>query len=396
MQKRLSSQKSKVVNSLNGPTTSLACATRQSRATINPNPPTRCGVQRPATCDYYHYHHHLLLLLLLLLAAAPQSGVPVCWCIINCVAVPRPTCVCLCGRSRTARAALYIYIRRYLPPRERQPQLTPGNAKAGKLLMFLRTRHVSGSPKSAAAATAAMVPDRDADGITVMAHDNQVRSSAAAAAAAAAAVAAAAAPLPSSLLEDGVRFENNNGSSSSGSSSSNNRNNRGGGGGGGGGRGEEAEELLQPQKQQQHWQQQASFRHVSSSPMPLTPPLRRRRPESTKGKRRRQQPETKDGEGRTPLTRKGVLLWTCYASGLLMACVFLFAWLRTIAMAKVVFSEGRSGTGGIVVDAGFGETDSWAAAAAAGRSPSFTVLVNTFQRPKQLAEAVRHYAACEG
>eukprot|EP00904_Undaria_pinnatifida_P003716 jgi/Undpi1/13345/HiC_scaffold_8.g03004.m1 len=246
-----------------------------------------------------------------------------------------------------------------------------------------------------------MVPDRDADGITVMAHDNQVRSSAAAAAAAAAAVAAAAAPLPSSLLEDGVRFENNSGSSSSGSSSSgssssNNRNNRGGGGGGGGGRGEEAEELLQPQKQQQHWQQQASFRHVSSSPMPLTPPLRRRRPESTKGKRRRQQPETKDGEGRTPLTRKGVLLWTCYASGLLMACVFLFAWLRTIAMAKVVFSEGRSGTGGIVVDAGFGETDSWAAAAAAGRSPSFTVLVNTFQRPKQLAEAVRHYAACEG
>ena len=75
-----------------------------------------------------------------------------------------------------------------------------------------------------------------------------------------------------------------------------------------------------------------------------------------------------------------------------MACVFLFAWLRTIAMAKVVFSEGRAigiDAGSVVVDTNFGETDSSATAAT-----SFTVLVNTFKRPRQLAEAVRHYAAC--
>ena len=259
---------------------------------------------------------------------------------------------------------------------------------------------------SSPAAAAAAVSDRgaDCDGITIMTNHNPARPSAAAAAAttaAAAAAAAAAASIPS-LLEDGLRLQSSSSNNSNDNNNNYNNNNNPNpnnisitnssnvGGGGGGGAGE-----LQQQ------QQQLSCRDVSSPMIATSPPLRRRRPETTKEKHGWRQPPKPKVGGRAPITRRGMVLWTCYASGLLMAFVFLFAWLRTIAMAKVVFSEGRmigNIAGGLIVDPDFGETDSSAAAAAAAGapSPSFTVLVNTFKRPRQLAEAVRHYAACEG
>ena len=74
-------------------------------------------------------------------------------------------------------------------------------------------------------------------------------------------------------------------------------------------------------------------------------------------------------------SRRKAMLAICGGWCLLSMCtVLLFALLRTIAMARVGSSAGFLDDGGEM----------------------FTVLVNTFERPRQLEEAVRHYAKCEG
>lgn len=74
-------------------------------------------------------------------------------------------------------------------------------------------------------------------------------------------------------------------------------------------------------------------------------------------------------------SRRRTILTICGGWCLLSTCtVLLFALLRTIAMARVESSAGFVDDGGEM----------------------FTVLVNTFERPRQLEEAVRHYAKCEG
>ena len=74
-------------------------------------------------------------------------------------------------------------------------------------------------------------------------------------------------------------------------------------------------------------------------------------------------------------SRRKAMLAICGGWCLLSMCtVLLFALLRTIAMARVGSSAGFLDDGGEM----------------------FTVLVNTFERPRHLEEAVRHYAKCEG
>lgn len=75
-------------------------------------------------------------------------------------------------------------------------------------------------------------------------------------------------------------------------------------------------------------------------------------------------------------TRRRAVLAVCVGWCLLsIGGAFLFIWLRAVAMARVA---------------------SWASRAAAvnGQGGMFTVLVNTFERPRQMEEAVRHYAKC--
>lgn len=74
-------------------------------------------------------------------------------------------------------------------------------------------------------------------------------------------------------------------------------------------------------------------------------------------------------------SRRKAMLTICGGWCLLSACtVLLFALLRTKAMASVVSAGASFDDGGQM----------------------FTVLVNTFERPRQLEEALRHYAKCEG
>lgn len=75
-------------------------------------------------------------------------------------------------------------------------------------------------------------------------------------------------------------------------------------------------------------------------------------------------------------SRRKAMLTLCGGWCLLSMCtVLLFALLRTMAMVSIVPSAGST------VDDG---------------GQMFTVLVNTFERPRQLEEAVQHYAKCEG
>lgn len=88
--------------------------------------------------------------------------------------------------------------------------------------------------------------------------------------------------------------------------------------------------------------------------------------------------------------------WCCAACiGLsFLSFVLMFSCMRTIAMAKVIAAVLRpdSWEGGPI--------DFHAAAARVASSGdsrrTFTVLVNTFERPRQLENAVRHYAQCDG
>eukprot|EP00903_Cladosiphon_okamuranus_P008537 g8196.t1 len=74
-------------------------------------------------------------------------------------------------------------------------------------------------------------------------------------------------------------------------------------------------------------------------------------------------------------SRRKAMLAVCGGWCLLSTCtIVLFGLLRTVAMARVVSSAS------VVHDGG----------------EMFTVLVNTFERLRQLEEAVRHYSTCEG
>lgn len=74
-------------------------------------------------------------------------------------------------------------------------------------------------------------------------------------------------------------------------------------------------------------------------------------------------------------------LWACRGACALAAFMCLFAWLRRLAMLEVVAASRRSR-----VDVDKEEVI----------KASFTVLVNTFQRPQQMEGALRHYTTCEG
>eukprot|EP00752_Nemacystus_decipiens_P006665 g5992.t1 len=74
-------------------------------------------------------------------------------------------------------------------------------------------------------------------------------------------------------------------------------------------------------------------------------------------------------------SRRKAMIAVCGGWCLLSTCtVLLFALLRAVTLARMVPSAGFVDDGGEM----------------------FTVLVNTFKRPRQLEEAVRHYAKCEG
>ncbi|CAM9836321.1 unnamed protein product [Ectocarpus fasciculatus] len=76
-------------------------------------------------------------------------------------------------------------------------------------------------------------------------------------------------------------------------------------------------------------------------------------------------------------TRRRAVLAVCGGWCLLsIGGAFLFIWLRAAAMARVASSARSS------------------AAAVNGQGGMFTVLINTFERPRQMEEAVRHYAKC--
>ncbi|CAN0028717.1 unnamed protein product [Ectocarpus sp. 12 AP-2014] len=76
-------------------------------------------------------------------------------------------------------------------------------------------------------------------------------------------------------------------------------------------------------------------------------------------------------------TRRRAVLAACGGWCLLsIGGAFLFIWFRALAMARVASSASSS------------------SAAVNGQGGMFTVLVNTFERPRQMEEAVRHYAKC--
>lgn len=88
-----------------------------------------------------------------------------------------------------------------------------------------------------------------------------------------------------------------------------------------------------------------------------------------------------------------VALWTCCGGCIfLVSSSLLFAWCRLVAMRRVVVlpTAERGRRGG---DGGGGGTNGRTTATDPG---SFTVLINTFERPRQLEEAVQHYAECDG
>ncbi|CAM9358382.1 unnamed protein product, partial [Ectocarpus sp. 13 AM-2016] len=77
-------------------------------------------------------------------------------------------------------------------------------------------------------------------------------------------------------------------------------------------------------------------------------------------------------------TRRRAVLAACSGWCLLsIGGAFLFIWSRALAMVRVASSASSS-----------------SAAAVNGQGGMFTVLVNTFERPRQMEEAVRHYAKC--
>lgn len=75
-------------------------------------------------------------------------------------------------------------------------------------------------------------------------------------------------------------------------------------------------------------------------------------------------------------SRRAVILAGCGVCTLLSVCTaLLFLLVRAIAMHRIATASG---------------------AGTATNDESFTVLVNTFERPRQLEQAVRHYAKCHG
>lgn len=74
-------------------------------------------------------------------------------------------------------------------------------------------------------------------------------------------------------------------------------------------------------------------------------------------------------------TRRRAVLAACGGWCLLsIGGAFLFIWFRAVAMARVASSA--------------------SSAAVNGQGGMFTVLINTFERPRQMEEAVRHYGKC--
>lgn len=112
---------------------------------------------------------------------------------------------------------------------------------------------------------------------------------------------------------------------------------------------------------------------------------------------RRQDNNSSSRSSSAPRTLKTqVALWTCCGGCMLfLSLALIFACCRVVAMRRVVVvpTAERAGRRG---DGGDGEGTNSGRTTATNNGALFTVLVNTFERPRQLEEAVQHYAECQG